>query len=367
MKRWIRAGLGALLLAGLVAGGAQAQKGKVGTRLYVTNQDDATVSVVDLAGRKVIKTIDLKTMGFGPNAKPHHVQVEPDGRYWYLTLIGAGKLLKFDRNDKIVGSVDLEVPGLISLSPTDDLMMVAKSMSAVNPPKRIALVRRSDMKLLDEYDTFFPRPHGNVISPRGDYVYVASLGANQLASIRIKDGEIKLVDVDGPPHTFTQLAVSPDARWLSVTAQTTGQLMVFDLADPATPTLTKMVDLGGGPFESIFSHDGKLVFVTNLAANEVDVLDTSGWKVIKTIQDPGLSQPHGLALSPDGRFVWVSNRFQSGGAHDHEGMRPTGNGTLVAICIPTLTVESVLEVGHYAAGVGAPVPGVRPETPSSCQ
>ena len=367
MKRWIRAAAGGLLLGFLGAGAAAAQNGKTGTRLYVTNQDDATVSVVDANTLKVVQTVDLKTMGFGPNAKPHHAQVEPDGSYWYLTLIGAGKLLKLDRTNRIVGSVDLEVPGLISLDPVDDLIMVAKSMSAVNPPKRIALVRRSDMKLLDEYDTFFPRPHGNVIGPRGDYVYVASLGVNQLASIKVDGGDIKLVDVEGPPHTFVQLAVSPDGRWLTATAQTSGKLMVFGLSDPSTPTLSTMVDLGGGPFESIFTHDGKRVFVTNLDANEVTVLDPSTWEVVKTIRHEGLSQPHGLALSPDGRYVFVSNRFQSGGAHDHEGQKPTGDGTLVAICIPTLSVEAVLTVGHYAAGVGAPIPSLRPSTPSSCR
>lgn len=365
MTRWMRAAAGVSLLTLLAAGGVAAQHGKTGDRLYVTNQDDATVSVVDLTTQKVIETVDLQAMGYGPNAKPHHAQVEPDGSYWYLTLIGAGKLLKLDRSNQVVASVDLEVPGLISLDPVHDVIMVAKSMSAVNPPKRIALVRRSDLKLVDEYDTFFPRPHGNVI--RGDYVYVASLGVNQLASLRIDGGDLKLIDVDGPPHTFVQLAVAPDGKWLTATAQTSGKLMVFDLADPATPTLTHTLDLGGGPFESIFTHDGKLVFVTNIDANRVTVVDAATWQVVKTIEHEGLSQPHGLALSPDGRYVYVSNRFQSGGAHDHEGHKPTGNGTLVAICIPTLTVDAVLPVGHYAAGIGAPVPAVRPVTPSRCR
>ena len=56
--------------------------------LYVCNQNDATVSVIDLTTNKVVRTIDLTTLGFSKNAKPHHVAVEPDGSFWYVTLIG---------------------------------------------------------------------------------------------------------------------------------------------------------------------------------------------------------------------------------------------------------------------------------------
>src|SRR3712207_4268602 len=102
-------------------------------RLYVANQDDATVSIIDARGHKLLETLDLRRYGFGANAKPHHVQVEPDGKSWYVTLIGAGRVVKFDRANKMLGSTQLEVPGLIALHPTQDLMFVGRSMSAVNP------------------------------------------------------------------------------------------------------------------------------------------------------------------------------------------------------------------------------------------
>ena len=208
-------------------------------RLYLANQDDATVSVVDLATKQVVETIDLQALGFGPNAKPHHAQVDPDGNHWYLTAIGAGKVFKFDRSNHLVGSVDLEVPGLLTIVPGKDLLVVGKSMSAVNPPKRIALIRRSDMKLLDEIEVFFPRPHALVADPRGEYVFVASLGVNQLASIRLEDGHSELVDYDGPQQTFTQFAISPDGHWLAVTSQLANQVLIYDTSNPAKPVLAK--------------------------------------------------------------------------------------------------------------------------------
>jgi YVTN family beta-propeller protein len=335
-------------------------------RLYVTNQDDATVSVIDLAAQQVVETLDLQRHGFGPNAKPHHAQVEPDGSYWYLTLIGANKVLKLDRENRIVGSVDMEVPGLLALDPTSDLLVVAHSMSAVNPPRRIVLVRRSTMTVVDEYDVFFPRPHALVVDPRGQYVYVASLGANQLASVRLEDGQLELVDVDGPPQTLTQFAVSPDGRWLVATGQTGNQLLVFDITEPGKPKADRTVPLVPGPFEPVFTWDGRWVVVTNLDANAVTVVDPKTWMPVEVIRHDAFRQPHGVALSPDGKYVYVSNRYQAGAAHDHEGSKPLGSGNVSAICIATRTVDAVVPVGHYAAGMGVAPPVRRPEGAPAC-
>jgi YVTN family beta-propeller protein len=352
--------------------GARAALQSGSARLYVTNQDDATISVIDVASRRLLETVDLLKLGFSPTAKPHHAQVEPDGRFWYVTLIGAGKVLKFDRENRIVGSVDLEVPGLMALHPTQDLLLVARSMSAVNPPKRMALIRRSDMKLLDEVDVFFPRPHAIAIHPAGSYAYVASLGVNQLASVRLEDGQLSLIDVEGPQHTFTQFSLSPDGKWLVLTASQSHQLMVFDLADPARPTLARTVPQEKGPFETAFSRDGRWLVVSNLDANAVTVVDAAQWQPVQVIKHPQFAQPHGVVFSPDGAWAFVSNRHQAGGAHDHEGNKPTGGGVVAAICLADRTVENVIPVGHYAAGMGVATPAraadgpAPPASPAQC-
>lgn len=353
-----------LLCGALLVGTAGPVLGQ--QRLYLANQDDATVSIVDLATNTVVETVDLQALGFGANAKPHHAQVEPDGSFWYLTLIGGGKVLKFDRQNRIVGSVDQEVPGLMALDPAHDLLVVGHSMSAVNPPRRIALIRRSDMTLLDEIDIFFPRPHALALSPDGSHVFVASLGVNQFASVRLADGKVQLVDVDGPPHTLTQFSVSPDGHWLVATAETSGQLLVFDIRQPDAPRLAHSVATPG-PFETAFSWDGRWLWATNLNANTVSVVDVSDWTVSRVITDERFSKPHGVMPGPDGRFMYVSNRSQAGGAHDHEGQKATAHGVLAVICQPTRMVESVLTVGNYAAGIGVAAPASRPGTPASCR
>lgn len=334
-------------------------------RLYVANQDDATVSIIDTKSRALIETVDLRNYGFGENAKPHHVQVEPDGSAWYVTLIGAGKVLKLDRANRVLASADLQVPGLMTLHTTQDLMFVGRSMSAVNPPPRMALIRRSDMRLLDEIDLLFPRPHGIAAHPGGERVFAASLGTNQLASVGVADGDVRIVDVPGPAHGFVQAAVSPDGRWLAVTAELTDQLMIFDLSNPMEPKPARAIPMPDGPFEPLFTGDGRWIFVTCLGANRVAVVDTRDWRVPAVLEHEAFAQPHGVALSADGQHVFIGNRHQLGGTHDHHGGKPTGTGTVVTICAATRTPEAVVQVGHYAAGMGTPLPRTVP-SPRPC-
>lgn len=338
-------------------------------RLYVANQDDATVSVIDIATNAVIETVDLRRYGFGDNARPHHAQVEPDGSAWYVTLIGAGKVLKLDARNQLLASADLEVPGLMALHPTDDLLFVGRSMSAVNPPPSVAIVRRSDMTVVDEIGLIFPRPHAIVTGSEGKRVYIASLGVNQLASMAPDGGDVRLVDVPGAARGFVQAAVSPDGRWLAVTAELTDELLIFSLADPAVPRLERAIPMPDGPFEPIFTRDGRSIYVTNLAANRVTVVDVSRWAPADTLEHESFVQPHGVALSPDGAVVYIGSRHQSGGVHDHTGGKPTGKGTVVAICAATRRILRSLTVGAYAAGMGAPLSAGRaPSVPNeSCR
>lgn len=358
MIRPLGAGLAALLLTACLSAAVPPAPAAPGppALLYVTNQDDATVSVIDIGSQRLVETVDLRRYGFADNARPHHAQVEPDGSAWYVTLIGAGKVLKLDRSNRLLGGVDLEVPGLIALQPAGDLMFVGRSMSAVNPPPRLAVIRRSDMRLLDEVDLLFPRPHGVVAHPAGERVYVASLGTNQLASVSVQSGEVRLVDVPGAPHGLVQAAVSPDGRLLAVTAELTDSLLLFDLSDPADPRLVRAIGMPDGPFEPAFTRDGRWIYVTCLSANRVAVVDTRGWTVVDALAHAGIGQPHGIAMAPDGSRIYVGNRHQSGGLHDHAGARPTGRGTVVAICAASREVDTVLTVGHYAAGMGTPDP-----------
>ena len=153
-KRLTQAGsllvLVALLGCATTAASQQAQTAAPDL-LYVCNQSDATVALIDTRTNEKVGLVDLTALGFSRNAKPHHIVVEPDGSYWYVTLIGENKIVKLDRNDRVVATATFETPGMMSLDPARDALYVGRSMTAVNPPKRVGVVKRSDMSIEATY------------------------------------------------------------------------------------------------------------------------------------------------------------------------------------------------------------------------
>lgn len=328
--------------------------------LYVCNQNDATVSIIDLSTNRIIRTVDLRTLGFSANAKPHHIVVEPDGSHWYVSLIGENRIVKLDRNDRVVGTAQFETPGMLSLYPAQDLLLVGRSMTAVNPPPRIGTVRRSTMAI-EEIDVLFPRPHAIALDPSDGTAYTASLAVNQIAAIDLATERVELSQVSGPPHALMQFALSPDGRTLAISGELSGRLFFFDVSDRLKPRLVGEVTVEKQPFDPIFTPDGTQVWFGNKAANAVTVVDAVDRKVIEVIRGQGIVQPHGIAVSPNGRFVYVSNNNLKGtGDHaDHmmvggsEGApaQPAGPGTIVVIDTQTRRIANVIEVGHNASGI----------------
>jgi DNA-binding beta-propeller fold protein YncE len=325
--------------------------------LYVCNQSDATVTLIDTKTNEKVGLVDLTTLGFSKNAKPHHIAVEPDGSFWYVTLIGENKIVKLDRNNKVVGQATFETPGMLALHPTQDLLFVGRSMTAVNPPKRIGIVKRSDMSI-DELDVIFPRPHAMVLDAADNTVYTASLATNQLAAIDVASERVQLVEVGGKQHALMQFALSPDGKTLVASGELSAEVLVFDVTNPLQPKFVRSFIVEAQPFDPIFTPDGRYVVVGNKAANAISVIDLQKYDVT-VLRGAGIAQPHGTAVSPDGRWIYVSNNNLNvpAGSGQHAmhaapgPVQPAGAGTVVVIDADTRKITKVIEVGHNAAGI----------------
>jgi DNA-binding beta-propeller fold protein YncE len=226
-------------------------------------------------------------------------------------------------------------------------------MSAVNPPRRIGVADRSDFRL-DEIDVFFPRPHPMVASRTG-FAYTGSLGVDQLAAVNLAEESVELVNLEGGPHALVQFALSPDGRTLVAATELSGRLLVFDLADPAKPKLTRDIAIGPMAFDPSYSPDGRSVWVPVKGANEIAIVETSGWTVTRRIKDDGLRQPHAIAFSADGRTAFVSNNNKMDHMMDpaHAGHEmPAAKGALVMIDVASGNVTGRIELGQNLTGMG---------------
>lgn len=319
-------------------------------RVYVANQASASVSVLDAGSGEVVATVDMTRYGFDGNARPHHTAVDPDGAHWYVSLIGGGHVLRFNAANELVGRAPFETPGLLAVDPGSGMLYVGRSMMAVNPPQRIGVIDPGDMSVT-ELDVFSPRPHALALDPERKRVFAASLVENRFAVISDGGEGLDLADVEGPPHTLVQFALSPDGRHLVATAQLTGKLLVFDAAD-ADGDLVAEVDAGAQPWHPVFSPDGGLVYFGAKDDDAVVVVETAGWTVVRRITAPGIVEPHGSAVTADGRYLFVSNRNLKGTyVPSREVENNADVGTVVKIDTRTWEVVRTIEVGAYPAGI----------------
>src|SRR5690606_13694733 len=190
------------------------------------NQEAATVAIIDPAGDSLVTTVDLRELGFTDKSKPHDTAVEPDGSYWYVSLIGENLVIKVDRQNQVVGRAQMETPGLLALDPESGRLWVTRSMSAVNAPSRVAMIDSASMDV-EEIELCVPRPHGVAVAPGGGFEYFGGMEGNQLATIEAATGRVSLTPLPpGVEPMVTDFAVSPDGSRIVMTDHMGDQAIV---------------------------------------------------------------------------------------------------------------------------------------------
>ena len=138
-----------------------------------------------------------------------------------------------------------------------------------------------------------------------------------------------------------------------VTGQVSGQLSLFDLSDPADPSLAGTVDVNAGPWHPVLTPDGGRLYFGNKGVNTVTAFDTQS-QTLAVVSGSGLAQPHGAATAPDGRFIYISNNNSRG---DYTPRYDFGDnaaaGTVVVIDTATNAIVKVLEIEALPAGMDA--------------
>ncbi len=357
----------ALVLAAACAGGgapAGAPIPAADAKLYIVNQSGASITVVD-QGRLAIDTvIDLQKMGFSANPKPHHVAVERDGSAWYVSLIGDGRVLKFDRSNHLLGQVRMESPGLLEIDPIHDSLYVGRSMTAPNPPKSVAVIKRSTFGMVEEQEVEIPRPHALVTTHDGRYTSSASLAENRIATIDAVTGRVTLTTIPGVFRSLVQFTISPDGKTMVAGGELSNTVLFFDVSKPPPYPPVREVPVGGKPWDPAFSPNGKFVYFSLFADNAVIELDVATGKVTRTFTG-GLAQPYDMIMRRDGKYLFVVNQNTGAtptagqSAHDAmpgmTGMSATSakNGWLAIINVATGKVAKTLMLGKSPTGMGA--------------
>lgn len=331
--------------------------GPESVRLYVPNQMGASVSVVDGSGR-LVETVDLRRFGFSEQAMPHQVAAASDGSAWYVTLVGDGLVARFSRENELVARAEIELPGMIVMDAGRDRLYVSRALRAVDPPRSLAVLRASDLTVVEEPDIFVSRPHALAVDTVSGRVYSGSLGNDQIASFDPQTGRVEVTNADGAGNGIIGLAVSPDGRRVVATTQLTNRLLAFDATGPGPLVPIASIPVEAGPYDVAYSPDGASVWFPNQQANAVTRVDATSWTVGAVIRSDLFAEPHGVAITPDSRTVYITSHGKDSGAPDPTEISGRGprsapaNGNVVIVDAAADSIRSVTEVGPFAAAPG---------------
>lgn len=142
----------------------------------------------------------------------------------------------------------------------------------------------------------------------GKTLYIAAATAKRVVVFDLEGaGVTQAISLRDPP---SGLALSPDGRRLYVTgASPEGRVHVVDLD---RGKVIRRIHVGHTPVAPVVSPDGKTLYVCNKFNNDVSVIPTDSKKEVARI--PVSRQPSAAAITPDGKHLVVANLLPAGRA-----------------------------------------------------
>ncbi len=274
-----------------------------GRRLVVTSAFSGDLTVLKLAG-ETLKPLGTVHLGF----EPRGVAISPDGKLAYVALASGGAVAVVDL-DKPAELAQIDVgrwPRYLALSPDGTRLAVGCSgdggVSVVDTAARKLLFQERFVGLnmghmhasSDGRYAYFPwMAYGdNPITQ--DNIRRGWITASRIGRVRLdekKRREAIALDVRGQAVADPLgIALSPDEKWLALTAGGSHELLVYrteglpfidyggpgDHIDPELSEDSKRffrIPLDGRPMGVRMARDGRHVFVANYLLNAVQVVD----------------------------------------------------------------------------------------------
>jgi len=328
----------------LGAGSAARAQGALAGTLAVVNRKDGTVSLVDLATKDITATVPV---GEGP----HEVAVSPDGAWAVVSNYGPpgapGATLSLI--DIAAGSVESTIllgkhrspHGLAWTKDGAHILVTVESDSA------ILVIDRAGGAVSAEIPLHQQGPDLIAMSTDSAHAFVTALGASSVNEVDL--AARKVIATATVARNADGVAVRPGADELWVTSQNSDLITVLGLSDLA-PRAT--ISSAGYPMRVRFTPDGATALAIFGKSSELKFFDANARKetaslpmrISKSAMRGGKGAegyenhtvPLGLAISPDGRWAFVTN----GGAD-----------ALTIVSIPKREVSAVLFVGREPDGV----------------
>jgi YVTN family beta-propeller protein len=214
---------------------------KDGKRAFVTNSEDGTVTVVDLATASIVGTIPTGSF-------PHGMRMNPAGDEIYVANVESGS---------------------VSVLDPAELKEVAQ-IAVGNAPVQVGF------------------------TPDGKWAFVSLRDDDSVAAIDPEARSVveRIAVGDGP----IQVYATPDGAFVLVANQGTEEEPsdTVSVIEVATSKVVQTIRAGAGAHGVAVNDNGQLAFITNILDGTVSVIDIQSWSVIATI--PVGAGPNGVTF-----------------------------------------------------------------------
>lgn len=307
---WRRFRLGTAIASGCAIAALMPAHAQAATAAYSANQENGTVSVIDLVRDEVVRTIPAsgklgeKIQGIAVDANEKTLfVVDAAGNALVVVDVASGAV----RERVAVG----HSPEGVGLAPSGKTLAVC-----VEDDNLVTLIDAKTFKVTGRIPTQGKNPEHCVFSPDEHWLLTSNENSDNVDIIDFAKGKsIALVPTSGHPRGIAFLHKQPIAY---VVQETAGGVDVLDLR---ARKVTATIHTGLRPAGAVASPDDRRVFVTNGGDANVAVIDTADNKVAATVAVG--KRAWNMALTPDAKKLYVANgRSNSVSVIDTQTLKP---------------------------------------------
>ena len=347
--------------------------------LYVAAESDDTVSLLKFDGNNLSEKERI-VVGSYPteNEGPHGLTVDPNGKYWYLTLAHGnpfGKLIKYStETNEVVDETTLGLfPASMQISSvTGFLYCVNFNLHGDMKPSSVSVVDPETMTEITRIKTG-SMPHGSRITSDGLKQYSVAMMSGELFEIDALSLEVSrildLEDHSKMDHSKmdhskmdhskmndskmdhskmdhsemkhsnvkpTWVIPHPNKNVIYIAGNGSDEIIEVD---SDSWKVSKRIKTGKGPYNVEISPNGKYMIATLKSIGSTGIWDLDSGKLLSEVKN-STSVSHGITISPDSKYAFISVEGIGG--------EP---GIVDVIDIKSQTLIDNIEIGKQAGGI----------------